>query len=86
MLITTGTTLRSLNNYSAGNQGMNAEPLVGRFQMEHQPRRLGYGKRSAVEGSQVEVSLVEDNLRPFLTSLGWLVSGRLDDDDWEAVP
>ena len=27
---------------------MDAEPLVARFQMEHQPRRPGYAKRSAL--------------------------------------
>jgi hypothetical protein len=31
---------------TADNNGMNAEPLVARFQMEHQPRRPGYAKRS----------------------------------------
>ena len=34
---------------------------------------------------RVEVSLFEDNVRPFLTALGWIVGGRLDDDDFEAV-
>jgi len=33
----------------------------------------------------MEVSLFEGNLQPFLTALGWLVGGRLDADDFEAV-
>ena len=41
--------------------------------------------RSAAEGLRVEVSLFEANLQPFLTTLGWLVGGRLDADDFEAV-
>jgi hypothetical protein len=31
----------------ADNNGMNAEPPIARFQMEHQPRRPGYARRYA---------------------------------------
>ena len=30
-------------------KGMNAEPPIARFQLEHQPQRPGYAKRSAIE-------------------------------------
>jgi hypothetical protein len=33
----------------------------------------------------VEVSVWDDNLRPFLTALGWLADYGFDADDWEAV-
>lgn len=33
----------------------------------------------------IEVSLLEDNLQPFLTAFGWLVDARLDPDDFEAI-
>jgi hypothetical protein len=29
--------------------------------------------------------VLEDNLRPFLTVLGWLVGYTLDPDDWDAI-
>ncbi|SMP79969.1 hypothetical protein SAMN06265222_1403, partial [Neorhodopirellula lusitana] len=31
------------------NNGMNAEPPIARFQMEHQPRRPGYAIRYSAE-------------------------------------
>lgn len=33
----------------------------------------------------MDVSLFDDNLQPFLTALGWVVGGKLDADDIEAV-
>jgi hypothetical protein len=33
------------NPKTADNKGMNAEPPIARFQMEHQPRRPGYARR-----------------------------------------
>ncbi len=33
----------------------------------------------------IEVSLFDDNLRPFLTAVGWLVGHRFDEGDWAAT-
>src|SRR6478735_3511238 len=29
--------------------------------------------------------ILQDNLEPFLTTLGWIVGSSLDDDDWQAI-
>lgn len=33
----------------------------------------------------IDVSLLDDNLRPFLTAAGWLVGHDFDEDDWLAI-
>ena len=52
-------------------KGMNAEPPIARFQLEHQPQRPGYAKRSVTKMSDALCQLATTTVAGFADTIGY---------------